>query len=137
MNSIYLITGATGNVGSEVVAQLLGSGASARVLTRDPSKVASWAGRVEVVAGDYGDLGAFKEAVNGVDGVFLINQGADVNPFRNSSPPSKLKAVPGSYSSPPSSRLTLTRQSGGSTRPRKTPSGHPACPVSFCDPVDS
>ena len=82
MNSIYLITGATGNVGSEIVAQLLGSGASARVLTRDPSKVASWAGRVEVVAGDYGDLGAFKEAVNGVDGVFLMNQGADVEPFR-------------------------------------------------------
>jgi uncharacterized protein YbjT (DUF2867 family) len=37
---------------------------------------------VEVVAGDYGDLDAFKEAVNGVDGVFLMNQGADVEPFR-------------------------------------------------------
>ena len=69
---MYLVTGATGNVGSKVVAQLLGSGAKVRVFTRDPGKVSHWGDRVEVAVGDFGRLDSFERAIAGVDGAFLM-----------------------------------------------------------------
>ena len=48
---MYLVTGATGNVGREVVSQLLAQGQKVRVFTRDAAKVAQWTDRVEVAIG--------------------------------------------------------------------------------------
>lgn len=43
---MYLVTGATGNVGKEVVEELLAAGEKVRVFTRDERKVAHWGARV-------------------------------------------------------------------------------------------
>jgi uncharacterized protein YbjT (DUF2867 family) len=74
---MYLITGASGNVGSEVVSQLLAEGHAVRVYVRDPSKAAQWGNRVEVVTGDYDTPDAFSAALDdGVKGIFLMNVGS-------------------------------------------------------------
>lgn len=74
---MYLVTGATGNVGSEVVEGLLAAGEKIRVFTRDASKVARWNGKVEVAVGDFGDAEQFRSAVQGVRGLFLMNGALD------------------------------------------------------------
>lgn len=79
---MYLVTGATGNVGSEVVSQLLASGQKVRVFTRDAAKVARWSDRVEVVIGDMTQPETFAQAVSGIDGVFLMNGALDGGIFR-------------------------------------------------------
>jgi uncharacterized protein YbjT (DUF2867 family) len=74
---MYLITGASGNVGSEVVSQLLAAGHSVRVYVRDASKAAQWGDRVEVAVGDYDAPDAFAAALDdGIEGVFLMNVGS-------------------------------------------------------------
>lgn len=69
---MYLITGATGNVGSEVVSQLLARGQKVRVFTRDAAKVAHWGDQVEVAIGDFSSPESFAQAVSGVEGVFIM-----------------------------------------------------------------
>src|SRR5918998_3327640 len=49
--SVILVTGATGNVGRQVVSQLLDTGAAVRALTRDPDSAGLPDG-VDVVRGD-------------------------------------------------------------------------------------
>ncbi|MCP2164362.1 NAD(P)H-binding protein [Goodfellowiella coeruleoviolacea] len=66
-----LVTGATGNVGREVVAQLLDSGVAVRALTRDPGAARLPEG-VEVVRGDLADPDSLRPGLTGVDAVFLI-----------------------------------------------------------------
>lgn len=78
---IYLVTGATGNVGSEVVSQLLARGERTRVFTRDPEKVAHLRDRTEVVAGDFGKPDSFAQAVRGVEAVFVMTQSPDQEAF--------------------------------------------------------
>jgi len=79
---MYLITGATGNVGSEVVSQLLAQGQKVRVFTRDASKVARWGDQVEVALGDFNAPETFATAVSGVEGVFIMNGPLDGGIFR-------------------------------------------------------
>jgi uncharacterized protein YbjT (DUF2867 family) len=79
----YLIAGATGNVGSEVVAQLLEAGHKPRVFTRDPKKVAQWGDRVEVATGDFQNPDTFARALDGVEAVYLMHQSPDQNAFTN------------------------------------------------------
>ncbi|HEX3570612.1 MAG TPA: NAD(P)H-binding protein [Acidobacteriaceae bacterium] len=79
---MYLITGATGNVGSQVVNQLLASGRKVRVFTRDAAKVAQWGDRVEIAIGDFTSPETFAEAVQGAEGVFIMNGALDGNTFR-------------------------------------------------------
>jgi (4-alkanoyl-5-oxo-2,5-dihydrofuran-3-yl)methyl phosphate reductase len=78
---IYLVTGATGNVGSEVAAQLLAGGYRVRVFTREAGKVAHWGNRVEVAIGDFNKPDTFARAVAGADAVFLMNQSPDQDGF--------------------------------------------------------
>jgi uncharacterized protein YbjT (DUF2867 family) len=79
---MYLITGATGNVGSKVVSQLLANGQKVRVFTRDTAKVAHWGDQVEVALGDMTVPETFAKAVAGVEGVFLMNGPLDGGLFR-------------------------------------------------------
>jgi uncharacterized protein YbjT (DUF2867 family) len=79
---MYLIIGGTGNVGSEVVAQLLAAGKRVRVLTRDAAKVSPRSGEVEVAVGDLLQPDTVAKALVGVETVFLMNGVLDGNAFR-------------------------------------------------------
>ncbi|WP_267396486.1 MULTISPECIES: NmrA/HSCARG family protein [unclassified Sphingomonas] len=67
-----LVTGATGNVGSNVVQQLVNRGADVRALVRDPAKASLPTG-VEVVQGDLLDVDSLRAAMSGVSTLFLLN----------------------------------------------------------------
>ncbi|MGX1504995.1 UNVERIFIED_CONTAM: uncharacterized protein YbjT (DUF2867 family) [Streptomyces graminofaciens] len=69
-----LVTGATGTVGRQVVAELLRRGQSVRALTRDPAKAGLPEG-VEVVRGDLTDAETLAPALEGVTGLHLITFG--------------------------------------------------------------
>ncbi|GLZ77253.1 nucleotide-diphosphate-sugar epimerase [Actinorhabdospora filicis] len=66
-----LVTGATGNVGAQIVAQLAEAGHSVRALTRDASR-ASFPAGVEVAEGDLADPGTLTAALDGVTALHLI-----------------------------------------------------------------
>ncbi|HEY3627610.1 MAG TPA: NAD(P)H-binding protein [Terracidiphilus sp.] len=78
---MFLVTGATGNVGRELVEQLTASGERVRVFVRDPRKVAHWGNRVEVATGDFADADGFGRAAAGTGGAFLMNGAAEVADF--------------------------------------------------------
>src|ERR1700733_2746930 len=81
-NTMHLIVGASGNVGSEVVAQLLAAGKQVRVFTRDATKISYSNGNVEVAVGDLMQSDTFAKAVVGVDAVFMMNGVLEGNAFR-------------------------------------------------------
>jgi uncharacterized protein YbjT (DUF2867 family) len=66
-----LVIGATGNVGRQVVAELVWTGQAVRALARDPDR-ADLPGDVEVVRGDLADPETVRAAAKGVDAVFLM-----------------------------------------------------------------
>jgi uncharacterized protein YbjT (DUF2867 family) len=66
-----LVVGATGNVGGQVVAQLLNTGASVRALCRNP-QVAGLPPQVEVMTGDLTQPATLDACLDGVDSVFLV-----------------------------------------------------------------
>ena len=67
-----LVTGATGNVGRQVVQQLIRRGADVRALVRNPETANLPAG-VQIVQGDLLDLDALRGALEGVSTLFLLN----------------------------------------------------------------
>jgi uncharacterized protein YbjT (DUF2867 family) len=67
-----LVTGASGNVGRQVVEQLVKRGADVRALVRDPAKTEFPAG-VTVVQGDLLDPDSLRGAFLGVSTMFLLN----------------------------------------------------------------
>jgi uncharacterized protein YbjT (DUF2867 family) len=67
-----LVTGATGTVGRQVVAELARMGRRVRALARDPAKAALPPG-VEVVAGDLGRPDSLVVALDGATALHLIN----------------------------------------------------------------
>lgn len=74
---MYLITGATGNVGKEVVELLVAAKQPVRVLVRDASKVASlgWGSSVEVAVGDFTQPESLARALTGVKAAFYMIAG--------------------------------------------------------------
>jgi uncharacterized protein YbjT (DUF2867 family) len=66
-----LVTGATGNVGREVVNQLRGQGVHVRALTRNPH-AANLPADVEAMAGDLSAPETLDAALQGIDVVFLV-----------------------------------------------------------------
>lgn len=66
-----LVTGATGHVGRQVVAQLVAAGAPVRALTRNPAAATFPAG-VEVVRGDLLEPASLETALAGVDRMYLF-----------------------------------------------------------------
>ncbi|MGW0191070.1 NmrA family NAD(P)-binding protein [Streptomyces sp. NPDC003362] len=69
-----LVTGATGTVGRQVVAELLARGHAVRALTRDAAKADLPSG-VEVVQGDLTEPDSLVPALEGVTGLHLITFG--------------------------------------------------------------
>jgi uncharacterized protein YbjT (DUF2867 family) len=67
-----LVTGATGNIGRQVVEHLVKRGADVRALARDPSK-ATFPDGVSVVRGDFLDIDSLRNAMSGVSTLFLLN----------------------------------------------------------------
>lgn len=67
-----LVTGATGQIGRQVVQQLVRRGADVRALVRDPAK-AGFPSAVTVVQGDLLDPDALRGAFDGVSTLFLLN----------------------------------------------------------------
>jgi uncharacterized protein YbjT (DUF2867 family) len=75
----YLITGATGDVGSKVVARLREGGERPRLFVRDASKARTLFGdRVDIVEGDLGNDASLRRALEGVDKLFLVNSGPQI-----------------------------------------------------------
>src|SRR3954449_1239624 len=69
---MILVTGATGNVGSELCRILAESGEPVRGLIRDDSRRARLAAGVEGVVGDLNDPDSLAPALDGVRGVHLL-----------------------------------------------------------------
>lgn len=75
----YLVTGATGNIGTRIVKRLIARGIRPRVFVRDPSKAESRFGNdVEVFVGDLDDKQALMRAMDGVSTLMLITSGKDL-----------------------------------------------------------
>lgn len=70
-----LVTGGTGNVGGNVVKELLKRGAEVRVLARKQPEEGKLPAGVEVAIGDLLDPVAVEQAMQGVDKLFLLNAG--------------------------------------------------------------
>ncbi len=67
-----LVTGATGNVGRQIVEHLVKRGADVRALVRDPSK-AQLPAEVSVVQGDFLNVDSLRNAMSGVSTLFLLS----------------------------------------------------------------
>jgi uncharacterized protein YbjT (DUF2867 family) len=76
---MILVTGATGQVGAELVLQLLEQDQPVRVFTRDARKVAHLGSRVEVATGDYDQPETLTAAMQGIEKLYLMTSeiGAD------------------------------------------------------------
>lgn len=68
-----LVIGGTGNVGSQVVKELLRRNATVRALVRKKDAAAAQQEDVEVVEGDLLDPVSVEKALNGVDKLYLLN----------------------------------------------------------------
>jgi uncharacterized protein YbjT (DUF2867 family) len=66
-----LVTGATGNVGSQVVRELQVRGEPVRAFVRDQQRAAARLGDVDLAFGDFSDPDSLRRALAGVDRVFL------------------------------------------------------------------
>jgi uncharacterized protein YbjT (DUF2867 family) len=75
----YLITGATGIVGSLVVEGLIQRRLETRVFVRNERKARERFGeRVEIFSGDLANANTLKPALTGADQLFLVNSGPDL-----------------------------------------------------------
>jgi len=76
---MILVTGGTGNIGTELVKMLAAKGEKVRVLARDASKAKKVADKnVEFVSGDLLKPDSIRAAFQGADKVFLLGSGPDL-----------------------------------------------------------
>ncbi|NUW30264.1 NAD(P)H-binding protein [Nonomuraea sp. SMC257] len=86
------MTGATGNVGAEVVRMLLDGGEKVRVISRDPA-AHSFPGGVEVLPGDLTRPETLTEALSGVERAFLFPVFAGLGGFLDAARAAALRHV--------------------------------------------
>ena len=72
---MYLITGATGNIGRSVVEQLHEQGHDVRALVRSASRAELLPDGVDIAIGDLDDADSVAAALDGVESVFLLHAG--------------------------------------------------------------
>ncbi|KIQ65472.1 NmrA family transcriptional regulator [Kitasatospora griseola] len=72
---MILITGATGNIGQELVRALDAQGAELRLLVRDPARAAALPARAERFVGDLDEPSTPAAALAGVEKLFLLTPG--------------------------------------------------------------
>jgi len=76
---VYLITGATGAVGSLVVERLIKRGERPRVFVRDEAKArARYGDRVDIFSGDLAHAETLALALRGADALLLVNSGPNL-----------------------------------------------------------
>ncbi len=68
---MILITGATGNIGRNVLSELVGTGTAVRALSRDPGRLHDLPNGVQTVRADLSHPSTLPAALEGVDAVFL------------------------------------------------------------------
>ncbi|MEQ9247537.1 MAG: NAD(P)H-binding protein, partial [Nitratireductor sp.] len=76
---MILVTGATGNVGSEIARQLIAQKTPFRIYVRDAAKAAEMIGPdgYEVALGDFDEADAFEKALLDVDAVYMVTNQSD------------------------------------------------------------
>lgn len=76
---MILVTGATGNVGSEIARQLAAAGKPFRIYVRDEAKAAEMIGPgdYQTIAGSFSDDVAFAAALEGAEAVFMVTNQSD------------------------------------------------------------
>jgi len=75
----FLITGATGDVGSKVVRRLVELGERPRLFVRDAAKARTLFGDgLEAAVGNLADVQAFRAAMAGAEAVFLVTSGPGI-----------------------------------------------------------
>jgi uncharacterized protein YbjT (DUF2867 family) len=72
---MLLVTGATGNIGRELVRELDAKDAKFRILVRDSARAAELPQRAERIVGDLGEPATLTSAFAGVDKLFLLVPG--------------------------------------------------------------
>jgi (4-alkanoyl-5-oxo-2,5-dihydrofuran-3-yl)methyl phosphate reductase len=73
---IHVITGATGDVGSQVVELLVARGVRPRIFVRNRDKArARFGDQADISTGDLADEAALLAALQGADSLFLLNSG--------------------------------------------------------------
>jgi len=70
---MILVTGATGNVGSAVLAELADKPVNVRAFVRDPARLTVHAPNIEVFQGDFANEDDVRRALDGVDVAFLAS----------------------------------------------------------------
>lgn len=71
--NMIVVTTPTGNIGEQVLANILDGGVPVRVIVRDPANLPSQTRkRVEVVQGSHGDIDIVNQAFEGADSVFWL-----------------------------------------------------------------
>jgi (4-alkanoyl-5-oxo-2,5-dihydrofuran-3-yl)methyl phosphate reductase len=75
----YLLTGATGHIGSRVADRLISRGLKPRLFVRDPDKArARFGNGIDIAVGDLADQAALAAALRGIERVFLLNAGSEL-----------------------------------------------------------
>ena len=72
MQANILLTGATGNTGTEVVRQLLGAGRSVRVLAHSAESAGKLPAGVDSVIADFDDMTGLERAFAGVEAAYAL-----------------------------------------------------------------
>ncbi|MDN3356534.1 NAD(P)H-binding protein [Actinomadura sp. DC4] len=72
---MILVTGATGNIGRDLVRELGARGAAQRLLVRDPARAAGLPEEAERVVADLGEPATLAPAFAGADRMFLLTPG--------------------------------------------------------------
>ena len=89
----YLVTGATGDIGSRVVELLLQNGDRPAVFVRDARKARSRFGDgADIFVGDLANPDSLRVALEGIDGLFLVNSGPQI-PVRDEAAAKAAKAA--------------------------------------------